>query len=66
MSARFDLRFADDFDYDRYRNLIAAADNEKKRLALIDLLVAEKARDKLAQQTANKFLQQTHRKLGSL
>jgi hypothetical protein len=44
------------FDHDRYRSLIAAADNEEKRLALIDLLVAEKARDKLAKHTAAKFL----------
>jgi hypothetical protein len=36
------------FDYDRYRKLLAEATDEPKRLALIELLIAEKARDKLA------------------
>ena len=36
------------FDYDRYRRLLAEAVDEPTRLALIDLLMAEKARDKLA------------------
>jgi hypothetical protein len=36
------------FDYDRYRSLLAEADDEQKRLAFINLLVDEKARDKLA------------------
>jgi hypothetical protein len=38
------------YDYDRYRRLLAEADDEQKRLELINLLVAEKARDKLAEQ----------------
>jgi hypothetical protein len=38
------------FDYDRYRRLLAEADDEPKRLALIDILVEEKARDSLARQ----------------
>src|SRR5260370_31954952 len=38
------------FDFDRYRRLLAEADDEPKRLALINLLVDEKARDKLAGQ----------------
>ena len=34
------------FDIDRYRRLLAAADNESKRLALIDLLIEERAMDR--------------------
>ena len=39
------------FDYHRYRKLLAEAVDEPKRLALIDLLVEEKARDTLAAQS---------------
>jgi len=35
------------FDIDRYRRLLAAADNESKRLALIDLMIQERAMDRL-------------------
>ena len=38
------------FDVERYRQLLAEATDEPKRLALIDLLIEEKARDKLAVQ----------------
>jgi hypothetical protein len=38
------------FDYARYRQLLAEAVDEPKRLALIKLLVDERARDKLAAQ----------------
>ncbi|MDR3484250.1 MAG: hypothetical protein P4M05_04990 [Bradyrhizobium sp.] len=38
------------FDYDRYRKLLAEATDEPKRLAFIDLLVEEKAKDSLARQ----------------
>ena len=38
------------FDYDRYRQLLAEADDEPKRLAFINLLIEEKARDSLARQ----------------
>jgi hypothetical protein len=38
------------YDYDRYRRLLAEADDEPKRLAFINLLVDEKAKDKLAEQ----------------
>jgi hypothetical protein len=38
------------FDYDRYRKLLAEASDEPKRMALIELLVAEGARAKLAAQ----------------
>jgi hypothetical protein len=36
------------FDYDRYRRLLAEANSETKRLAFIDLLIEEKAKDRLA------------------
>ena len=38
------------FDYPRYRKLLAEAVDEPKRLALIKLLIAERARDRLAAQ----------------
>ena len=38
------------FDFDRYRRLLGEADDEPKRLAFINLLVDEKAKDKLAGQ----------------
>ena len=39
------------FDFDRYRKLLAEANDEPKRIALIELLVVEGARAKLAAQT---------------
>ena len=39
------------FDYPRYRKLLAEAVDEPKRLALINLLIDERARDKLAVHT---------------
>jgi hypothetical protein len=41
------------FDYHRYRQLLAEAVDEKKRLALINLLIAERAKDRLAAQRAS-------------
>jgi hypothetical protein len=41
------------FDYNRYRKLLAEATDEPKRKALIELLVAEGARSKLAAQTVS-------------
>ncbi len=38
------------FDFNRYRKLLAEANDEPKRIALIELLVAEGARAKLAAQ----------------
>jgi hypothetical protein len=35
------------FDYRRYRQLLAEAVDEQKRLAFIDLLIEERARDRL-------------------
>lgn len=37
------------YNFDRYRRLLAEADDEPKRLAFIDLLIEEKARDQLAE-----------------
>ncbi|MBI5260281.1 MAG: hypothetical protein HY852_00500 [Bradyrhizobium sp.] len=42
-----------EFDYDRYRQLLADAVDEKKRLALIEILIEERARDRLAAQRAS-------------
>ena len=39
------------YDYDRYRRLLAEADDEAKRLALVNLLLEEKAKDRLAEQS---------------
>ena len=39
------------FDYDRYRQLLADADDEPKRLAFINILIEEKAKDNLARQS---------------
>ena len=41
------------FDHYRYRQLLAEAVDETKRLALIDLLIEERARDRLAAQRAS-------------
>ena len=38
------------FDVDRYRKLLADAVDEKKRLALIDLLIEERAKERLEEQ----------------
>ena len=35
------------YNFDRYRKLLAEADDEAKRLAFINLLVEEKAKDRL-------------------
>ena len=39
------------YNFDRYRRLLAEADDEPKRLAFINLLVEEKAKDRLAEQS---------------
>lgn len=38
------------YDYKRYRDLLAEATDESKRLAFIDLLVKEGARDQLTRE----------------
>jgi hypothetical protein len=43
------------YDYDRYRKLLAEANDDTKRLELIDLMIKEGARDKLeAQRTSDR------------
>ena len=42
-----------EYDYHRYRQLLADASDERKRLALIALLIEEKARDRLAAERAS-------------
>jgi hypothetical protein len=41
------------FDYHRYHRLLTEADDDNKRQALIQLLIEEKARDRLAAQRAS-------------
>ena len=41
------------FDFHRYRQLLAAADDETKRLALIELLIEERAKERLEAQRAS-------------
>ncbi len=41
------------FDYHRYHRLLSEAVDEDKRLALIEVLIEEKARDRLAAQRAS-------------
>jgi hypothetical protein len=41
------------FDYHRYRQLLAEAVDEDKRLALINILIEERAKERLAAQTAS-------------
>jgi len=36
-------------DFDRYRKLLSEANDERKQLALIGLLIEEKAKDRLAE-----------------
>ena len=41
------------FDFHRYRQLLAEADDETKRLAFIDLLIEERAKERLDAQRAS-------------
>lgn len=41
------------FDYQRYRQLLAEAGDEKSRLAFIDLLIEERAKERLEAQRAS-------------
>lgn len=41
------------FDYHRYRQLLAEAVDDEKRMALINILIEERARDRLAVQIAS-------------
>jgi hypothetical protein len=42
-----------EFDYRRYRQLLTEAVDEKKRLALIELLIEERAKERLEVQRAS-------------
>jgi hypothetical protein len=42
-----------EFDYHRYQHLLAEAVDEPKRLALIDLLIEERAKERLEAQHAS-------------
>jgi hypothetical protein len=54
------------FDYDRYRQLLADAVDEKKRLALIDLLIEEHAMERLAAQRASELAAMTVTKIAKV
>ncbi|RXG90081.1 hypothetical protein [Bradyrhizobium zhanjiangense] len=54
------------FDYHRYHSLLREADNEDKRLALIELLIEEKARDRLAAQRASDRAAMTARTIATV
>jgi hypothetical protein len=44
------------YDYQRYKQLLADADDETKRLELIEIIIKEKARDRLeAQRMADRI-----------
>jgi hypothetical protein len=48
------------YDYHRYRTLLAEAVDETRRLQLIDLLIQERARDRLdAQRTSDRVAMTT-------
>lgn len=54
------------FDYCRYRQLLAEAVDETKRLALIDLLIEERARERLQAQRTSERLAVTARNVASI
>jgi len=54
------------FDYNRYRQLLAGAVDEKKRLALIDLLIEEHAMEQLAAQRASERAAMTVTKIAKV
>jgi hypothetical protein len=54
------------FDYNRYQQLLADAVNEKKRLALIDLLIEEHAMEQLAAQRASERAAMTVTKIAKV
>ena len=54
------------FDYNRYQQLLADAVNEKKRLALIDLLIEERAMEQLAAQRASERAAMTVTKIAKV
>jgi hypothetical protein len=54
------------FDYHRYQQLLAEAVDETKRLALIDLLIEERARERLRAQSTSERLAMTARTVAAV
>ena len=54
------------FDFDRYRQLLAEAVDETRRLALIDLLIEERAMERLQAQRTSERLAMTARTVASV
>jgi hypothetical protein len=54
------------FDFDRYRRLLAEAVDETRRLALIDLLIEERARERLQAHRTSERLAMTARTVASV
>ena len=54
------------FDYDRYRQLIVQAVDETRRMALINLLIEEGARDRLAAAIAAGHTAATTKRIGDV
>jgi hypothetical protein len=54
------------FDVDRYRRMLADAVDEKKRLALIDLLIEERAKERLEEQLAADRVATTTRNIAAV
>ena len=54
------------FDYHRYRQLLAEAVDEDKRRALIDLLIEERARERLQVQRTSERLAMTARTVAAV
>jgi hypothetical protein len=54
------------FDYHRYRRLLAEAIDENKRMALIDLLIEERARDRLEAERASDRAAMTARTIATV
>ena len=54
------------YDYTRYRKLLAEAVDENKRLELIDLMIREKARDRLQAQRMSDRMAMTTAAVGRI
>src|SRR3954469_8688000 len=54
------------FDYHRYRNLLAEAVDERSRLAFIDLLIEERARERLRAHSTSERLAITAKTVASI
>ena len=53
-------------DFDRYKRQLAEATDEPKRLALIELLIKENAREKLAGYMASQTSEEVQRRISQL